>query len=96
MDTIKNNVTRILNQQNRTQRQLAKDLNITPQTMQYYFNGNITLKNLQRIADALNVDPWQLLKPLEDNETITTKPEPPEQAQTICPYCRKRLEIIVK
>lgn len=95
METIKNNVVQILRQQNKTQKDLAAALGVTVQTLQYYFNGNITLKNLERIADALNVDPWQLLKPHDDNETITTKPQE-EQTRFICPHCGKPLEIIIK
>ena len=103
METIKNNIVQALKNQGRTQRQLAADLGITVQNLQYYYKGNITTRNLERIAAALDVDPWQLLRPagLDDDETQTrTEPNQPtdnrRKLQTICPHCKKPITITIQ
>jgi len=83
---IKEKVQIILKGSGITQNDLADKLNITRQTLHYYLNGNITLSKLAEIAGALGVSPWELLTP------IPQKPEP-QLLQTICPYCKKPLQI---
>lgn len=103
MDAIKKNVTRLLKARKKSQKDLAADLAITVQTLQYYFSGNITLKNLERIAAALDVDPWQLLRPGElddDNEPTQTRTTAQQttggKLQTICPHCKKPITITIE
>lgn len=97
MIDIKTNIVQALRDQGRTQKDLAASLEVTTQTLQYYFSGNITIKNLERIAAALEVEPWRLLKPIEPGETIPRKqPGKETTAQTICPYCGNTLQITVK
>lgn len=85
---IKTNVVRILREQGKTQVDLYKSLGITPQSLQYYFKANLTLANLQKIADALGVEPWQLLKPISDADH--EKPAP------VCPHCGHPLTITIE
>ena len=58
---------------------------ITRQALYNYMKTGISLNSICKIAGALDVEPWQLLKPLHQDDP-----------QMICPYCGKRLEIIVK
>lgn len=99
MIDIKMNIVQALKDQGRTQKDLAAALKVTTQTLQYYFNGNITLRNIERIAAALQVEPWRLLKPSEPGEAIP-KIEPHENQPTtttaICPNCGKALKIIIQ
>ena len=93
---IKENLQQILKAQGTTQKALCKKLDITPQTLQYYFRGNITLARLNEIAGAVGVQPWELIKPGGGDQT-TRQPEPRTQAQKeeprptpptlICPRC---------
>ena len=85
---IKTNVVRILREQGKTQVDLYKSLGITPQSLQYYFKANLTLANLQKIADALGVEPWQLLKPQSDSDQ--------ERPAPVCPHCGYPLNITVE
>ena len=85
---IKSNVVRILREQHKTQVDLYKALGITSQSLQYYFKANLTLSNLQKIADALNVEPWQLLKPVGSSTD-------PQRPQLVCPHCGYPLTITI-
>lgn len=103
MIDIKTNIVQALKDQGRTQRDLASALEVTTQTLQYYFSGNITLRNIERIAAALEVEPWRLLKPSEPGEAIPTIPkaetptqEEPTTTTAICPNCGKALKITIQ
>lgn len=85
---IKTNVVRILREQGKTQVDLYKSLGITAQSLQYYFKANLTLANLQKIADALGVEPWQLLKPVSGADQ--------KQPAIVCPHCGYPLTINVE
>lgn len=85
---IKANVVRLLQEQGKTQLDLCKSLGVTTQSLQYYFKANLTLSNLQKIADALNVEPWQLLKPVESSSD-------PQRPQLVCPHCGYPLTITI-
>ncbi len=43
-----------------TMEQLANSLNITPNTLTRNVNGNPTIETLEKIANALNVEFWEL------------------------------------
>ena len=60
----------------------AAMIGIKRQSLYSYFKKNVTVENLARVANALNVEPWQLLKPIEDE----MKPNSPVIA---CPHCGK-------
>ena len=107
MDTIKTNIIRALKKQGRTQRQLAAELGITEQNLQYYYKGNITTRNLERIAAALYVEPWQLLKPAgpdddenqgQDNQNNpgTIRERTKQTTKIICPDCGRIIKIIAE
>ena len=84
---IKANVVRLLQEQGKTQLDLCKSLGVTTQSLQYYFKANLTLSNLQKIADALGVEPWQLLKPVGESK---------EGRGAVCPNCGYPLTITVE
>lgn len=97
---IKNNVKNILKAQGCTQKELARKLGVSAHLLQYYLTGNITLSNLSKIAGALGVPAWELLKnPGEQNapnpgEPSTTKPrEANPETKTICPHCGKAVKL---
>ena len=97
MIDIKTNIVKVLQDQGKTQIDLCKALRITPQSLQYYFKANLTLANLERIAGALNVEPWQLLKPLEEGETIPQRqPRPTAATVANCPHCGRPLKISIQ
>lgn len=97
MDEIKDNVIRLLAQQGRTQRDLCAQLGITVQNLQYYFGGNITLRNISRLAEALGVEPWQILKPHDEGEVIVPSSRPmPVHVSFKCPHCSRRLKVTVE
>ena len=100
---IKENIQRVLRQTGRTQRDLCRDLGITPQSMQYYFKGNITIAKLSEIAQAIGVQPWELLREpgtQDGSAQAATTQEQPRPTETNnpepgprCPYCGKPLKI---
>lgn len=99
----KYNVKRLLKAGGITQKELARKLGVSASNLQYYMNGNITISTLEKIAGALGVPAWELLKnPGEQNtpnpgEPSTTKPrEANPETATICPHCGKALTIIIK
>ena len=69
-----------------TMRKLAADLGVTEQTIYSYFRDGITLRTLEKAAALVGCEPWQLLKPNDQEKQ-------PEQAQpqTICPHCGKTI-----
>lgn len=100
---IKQNIVNALRAAGKTQLDLCETLGVTKQSLQYYFRGNITLAKLGEIAAALDVSPWDLLRPggVPDPRQLggsTPKPAQDQGAavQTICPHCGKPLQIIVK
>ena len=59
---------------------------ITRQALYNYMKNGATLATLNKIAAALGVEAWQLLKP-QDEQTNTTG----QAAPIMCPYCGKPL-----
>ena len=94
MNYLKENIIRLLKEQGKTQADLSQSLGITIQALQYYFKANLTLSNLQKIADSLGVDPYELIKPTNTNQP--TKRGNKIQVQTICPHCEKTIKITIE
>ena len=97
MKEIKDNIVRLLSEQGRTQRELCIQLGITTQNLQYYFGGNITMRNLCRLAEALGVEPWVLLKPYGvDEELPRVVKSDPVKLSFRCPHCGRRLKMEIE
>ena len=60
---------------------------ITRQAVYNYMKTGATLSTLNKIAGALDVETWELLKP------DTTKPT--NTAKLICPHCNKLLFVAI-
>ena len=102
---LKKNIQKRLKEQRKTQVDLCKDLGVTSQSLQYYFRGNITLSKLSEIAAALNCQPWELIRPADEDPTTdsprqdqehsdqehhdTTTPREATRPAILCPNCGK-------
>lgn len=82
---IQENVNRILKSKRMQASELQTRLQLTKPAYYSILKGNPTLKNLQRIADALNVPISELLQPATPQE---------KQSAIICPHCGKQITII--
>lgn len=95
---IKDNIRYILEQRGMTQVDLAKKLGVSKTAVGYYLRGNITIANLQKIADALNTTvetivsetPLYVKKgPIEEKGRITA-------SSITCPHCGETITLIAK
>lgn len=93
---IKENIRFILEQRGMTQTGLAKKLGVSKTAVGYYLRGNITISNLQKIADALNTTvetivsetPLYVKKgPIQEKGRVTS-------TTLICPHCGEEITII--
>lgn len=57
------------------------------QIINYFNKPGLTLASLEKLANLVNVDPWQLLKPTPEANT-STRPN-----IIACPYCGKLLTL---
>lgn len=64
---------------------------ITRQALYNYMKTGATLATLNKIAGALDVETWQLIKPRNEDEQSTTE----QPARIICPHCGKPLFIMI-
>lgn len=97
MNTIHNNIKRLLKAQNKDIKQLYTCLGITKPAFYARVNGNMSIGNLQQIADALGVHITELLK---DDATATTNSPTdntatPPQNRIVCPICNSVLSVNV-
>ena len=69
---------------------LADRLNITRQTLHAQGTGAPSLSSIEKIARALNIEPWKLLHP--DPASIETPPAP----SLCCPICGGRLTVRIE
>lgn len=68
---------------------LANAMGVTYGTLFNQAKNNPSLSSLERIANALNCEVWELLKPIESNQDTT------KENALICPHCGKPLHIEV-
>lgn len=95
---IKENVRYILEKRGMTQVDLARTLGVSKTAVGYYLRGNITIGNLQKIADALNTTVETIVsetplyakhEPIQEKGRVTT-------ATLTCPHCGREITIIAK
>ena len=67
MINLNENVERFLKQNGKNKTVLADLLGVSYMQLYRYLHGNITLANLERLAKALDVEPWQLLRPADQD-----------------------------
>lgn len=86
-DTIRTNFELFQKRKGLTIQKIAKQKGVTRQTIYSYFRQGITLKTIEKIAELVGVEPWELLKPIEAEPT--TDPGP------TCPHCGKPIQITI-
>ena len=95
---IKENVRYVLEKRGMTQTDLAKKLGVSKTAVGYYLRGNITIGNLQKIADALDTTIETLVsetplyaknEPIQNKGRVTT-------ATITCPHCGDTITLIAK
>lgn len=95
---IKENVRYVLEKRGMTQKSLADKLGVSKTAVGYYLRGNITINNLQKIADALDTTVETLVSetplhvkggPIQDKGRITT-------STLVCPFCGEPISIVAK
>lgn len=95
---IKENIKFILKQRGMTQKELAEKLGFTRGMIQYYFDGNLTLTSLQKIADALDTTIATVIS--EEPLSMLPGPVPNKSSVSattlVCPHCGKEIKIIAK
>lgn len=89
IEVIKKNFDYYRQQKGLKIQEIADSLHVTRQTIYSYFRENINLRTLEKAAALVDVEPWQLLKPADDQQQTTTTSE----VQTICPHCGKPIKI---
>lgn len=72
-----------------TQKDLAEKLGITVVGMSKIATGNPTVETLQKIADALNVELWELFVNREEINKDSHK------GDCLCPHCGHSLRITI-
>lgn len=79
-------IKEILKERNITQQQLADMLGITRSAITQQLSGKPSLATLERIAEALGVEMWELFASKEDvmKQNKNTIP---------CPYCGKDIDV---
>ena len=88
---ISDNIARIAKDKGAQLQGIAAALGVSRMQLYRYLHGNVTIGNLAKIAAALDVEPWQLLKPYPDQEP--DNPTLPNKAKIICPHCGKEIRI---
>lgn len=83
------NIKRIAKEKGIQLKDLATTLNITKETLSRLINNeNPTLNTIKKMADALNVEPSEILFGIKDNNQ--------QQPNNICPHCGKRIKISIE
>ncbi len=93
MSAIHDNIKRLLKAQNKDVKQLYTDLGITKPAFYARVNGNMSIGNLQQIADVLGVHITELLKDTDPDNTSTTTNNTSDCSGLVCPYCGGAIQI---
>lgn len=99
-EIIKANFEKFKTKKNLTIQKIALKKGVTRQTIYSYFREGITLRTIEKMAQLVGVEPWQLLQPpqaqtlpaQDDNGTT----EQTTTAVIICPHCQKPVELTIK
>jgi transcriptional regulator with XRE-family HTH domain len=94
----KGNIKFILQAKGMTQGDLAKKLGVTEQNVGYYLRGNITMANLQKIAEALDTTVETLVSetPLAAKDGVIPRGTKTTVTTLICPHCGKDITLVAK
>lgn len=76
----------VLSEKGITQKELAERLGITVVGMSKIATGNPTVETLEKIANALGIEVWELFKATEDKCS----------GEMECPHCGKPLKIRIE
>lgn len=77
-------IKEILKEKNITQKDFATMLGISISGLTQQINGKPSLSTLERYAEVLNINLWELFKEPEPKETGT---------QIYCPHCNKPIKV---
>ena len=82
----------ILKERDMTQQQFAEVLGITRSALTQQLSGKPSLTTLEKIAEALGVEMWELFK--SKSEIVEEIAE--EKKNTVpCPYCGKNIDVVL-
>ena len=95
---IKDNIKYILAKRGMNQNDLAQAIGVSRQSIHYYFNGNISLETLQKLAEALNTTVETIVSetPLKWKEDNIPSKSSATETRLICPHCGEEIEIFAK
>lgn len=83
------NIKRITKEKGIQIKDLAATLEMTKENLSRLINSdNPTLKSIEKIAAALNVEPSEILFGIKDNNQ--------QQPNNICPHCGKKIKISIE
>ena len=83
-DMAKHYIKEVIKASGMTSADVASKLGITAGAFSQTVNGNPTIEMIAKIAEVLNIEPYELLKPPGNNSTLT------------CPHCGKPIKITVE
>ena len=95
---IRENIKFILEKRNMTQADLADALGVSRPNIGYYLRGNITIGNLQKIAEALNTTVEAIVSatPLSVKDGAIPERGKVTTAKLVCPHCGAEITLIAK
>ena len=93
-DVKRENIRRIMSEKGITQTALAAQLGISITALSNWINKNTLVSTLDRLAEALGVEVWELLRPSQEEE----QNQPREQTKIalnyiICPHCKQSIKL---
>ena len=79
-------IKELIREKGYTQQQFADKLGLTRERLNAIVNGKPSYPNLERLAEALGVEMWELFTTRE--EILAKSP-----GEITCPYCEKRFSL---
>lgn len=93
-DVIRANFERIRAEKGVKIEDLAAALGVRRQQVHKYSYGG-TVASLEKLAAALEVEPWQLLKPAQD-PAAPDAADRPSSARLTCPHCGRAVTVTLQ